>query len=49
MQLLDDHLFKLWSEKKVTEADVLAKSQNPDELTARIENAKRGIFDDKEK
>ena len=49
MQLLDDHLFKLWNEKKVTEADVLAKSQNPDELTARIENAKRGIFDDKEK
>ena len=49
MQLLDDHLFKLWNEKKVSEADVLAKSQNPDELTTRIENAKRGIVDDKEK
>jgi twitching motility protein PilT len=46
MQLLDDHLFKLWNEKKVTEQDVIAKSQNPDELIARIEKAKRGIYDD---
>ena len=46
MQLLDDHLFKLWNEKKVSEADVIAKSQNPDELIARIEKAKRGIYDD---
>ena len=48
MQLLDDSLFKLWSEKKVTEEDVLAKSQNPDELAKRIANAKRGIFEDEE-
>ena len=46
MQLLDDHLFKLWNEKKVAEQDVIAKSQNPDELIARIEKAKRGIYDD---
>jgi twitching motility protein PilT len=46
MQLLDDHLFKLWNEKKVSEQDVIAKSQNPDELIARIEKAKRGIYDD---
>jgi twitching motility protein PilT len=46
MQLLDDHLFKLWNEKKVKEEDVIAKSQNPDELIARIEKAKRGIYDD---
>lgn len=49
MQLLDDHLFKLWNEKKVTEQDVIAKSQNPDELIARIEKAKRGIYEDPEK
>jgi twitching motility protein PilT len=48
MQLLDDHLFKLWSENKVTEDDVMAKSQNPDELARRIANAKSGIFDDEE-
>jgi twitching motility protein PilT len=49
MQLLDDHLFKLWNEKKVAEQDVIAKSQNPDELIARIEKAKRGIYDEPEK
>jgi twitching motility protein PilT len=48
MQLLDDSLFKLWAEKKVTEEDVLAKSQAPDDLAIRIANAKRGIFDDDE-
>ena len=48
MQLLDDHLFKLWNEKKVKEEDVLAKSQNPDDLAKRIANAKRGIFDEAE-
>jgi hypothetical protein len=32
----------------VKEEDVLAKSQNPDDLAKRIANAKRGIFDDVE-
>ena len=32
----------------MTEEDVLAKSQNPDELAKRIANAKRGIFEDEE-
>jgi twitching motility protein PilT len=48
MRLLDDDLFRLWSEKKVAEEDVLAKAQNVDELLARINNAKRGLFDDDE-
>jgi twitching motility protein PilT len=48
MQLLDDSLFRLWSEKKVTEEDALAKSQNIDDLAKRIANAKQGIFDDEE-
>ena len=48
MKLLDDDLFRLWSEKKVLEEDVLAKSQNLDELTKRISDAKQGIFDDEE-
>ena len=46
MQLLDDHLFKLWNEKKITEEDAVAKSQAPDDLIARIFNAKRGIFEE---
>jgi twitching motility protein PilT len=48
MRLLDDDLFRLWSEKKVTEETVLAKAQSVDELAARISKAKQGIFDDDE-
>jgi twitching motility protein PilT len=46
MQLLDDHLFRLWNEKKVTEENVLSKAASPTDLAARINNAKQGIFDD---
>jgi len=46
MQLLDDHLFRLWNEKKVKEEDVLMKAQSPDDLAKRIANAKRGVYDD---
>jgi len=48
MKLLDDDLFRLWNERKVTEEDVLAKAQSLDELQKRIMNAKQGIFDDEE-
>jgi twitching motility protein PilT len=46
MQLLDDHLFKLWKEGKVIEEEVMIKAQNADELNKRIVNAQRGLFDD---
>jgi twitching motility protein PilT len=46
MQLMDDALFKLWHEEKVTIEDVLGKAHNPDELAKRILNAQRGIMDD---
>jgi twitching motility protein PilT len=45
MQLLDDHLFRLWNEKKVREEDVMAKCAVPSDLAARIQNAKQGIYD----
>jgi len=48
MQLLDDHLFRLWQEKKVAEEDVMYKSQSPDDLMKRIADAKKGIFEDEE-
>ncbi len=44
MQLLDDALFKHWSEGTVAMEDCLAKAQLPDDLAARIANAKRGFF-----
>jgi twitching motility protein PilT len=48
MMLLDDSLFKHWKEGRVLEEDVLGKANAPDELAARIANAKRGLFDDDE-
>lgn len=46
MQLLDDHLFRLWRDEKITIEDGLSKSHNPDELAKRIVNAQRGIMDE---
>jgi twitching motility protein PilT len=46
MQLLDDHLFRLWREEKVAIEEVLAKANSQEELANRIAKAKRGIFDD---
>jgi twitching motility protein PilT len=46
MQLMDDALFKLWRDEKITVEDALAKAQRPDDLAQRIVNAKRGIFDE---
>jgi twitching motility protein PilT len=46
MVLMDDFLFKLWREEKVTAEEALVKAQSPDELAKRIANAQRGVFDD---
>ena len=46
MQLLDDHLFQHWKNDLVDEKDVIFKSNNPGELKARIERAKRGLMEE---
>jgi len=48
MQLLDDHLFNLWKNDLVDEKDVIFKSNQPGELKARIERAKRGLMEEEE-
>jgi twitching motility protein PilT len=48
MRLLDDSLFKLWREEKITVEDALEKSNSPDDLGKRIALAKKGLFDDEE-
>jgi twitching motility protein PilT len=48
MCMMDDSLFKLWRDEKVTQEDVLAKANSPDELAKRIALAKRGMFDDED-
>ena len=37
MNLMDDHLFKLWREEKCTIEDILAKAAAPDDLMAALE------------
>ena len=46
MILLDDSLFNLWRQGLVEENEVMFKSRKPNDLRERIENAKKGIFDD---
>ncbi len=46
MRLLDDSLFNLWKDEKITAEDALGKSNAPDDLAKRIAQAKRGLFDD---
>jgi twitching motility protein PilT len=46
MQLLDDHMFKLWRQGIVEEREILIKANNPEELAARVARAKRGLLED---
>jgi len=48
MQLLDDHMFKLWRQGVVEKKEVFIKANNPDELAAKVARAERGIFEDEE-
>jgi twitching motility protein PilT len=46
MQLLDDHMFRLWKDGLVEKRDILLRSNNVDELASRIARAERGMFED---
>ena len=48
MQLLDDHLFKLWRDGIVEEKEVLIKANMPEDLAAKIAQAKRGMLESEE-
>ena len=48
MNLMDDALFNLWRDGKVTVEDIMAKSHRPDDLAKRIVNARRGVQDEEE-
>jgi twitching motility protein PilT len=48
MQLLDDHLFKLWEDGTVEKEDVLYKANVPEELAAKIARAERGLLEDED-
>jgi twitching motility protein PilT len=46
MQLLDDHLYRLWQDEKVAKEDALMKANYADDLAKRFARAERGLFDD---
>ena len=48
MQLLDDALFKLWSDGLCEERDVVMRSNLPGDLIMRIKRAKRGMGEEVE-
>jgi len=48
MQLLDDHLFRLWQEGVVEKSDVLFRANVPEELAAKIARAERGVLEDED-
>ena len=48
MQLLDDHMFKLWKMGLVEKRDILVKAAALDELSARIAQVERGMFEDED-
>ena len=48
MRLLDDSLFKLWRDEKITVEDAMTTANAPEELAKRIALAKRGLFDDED-
>jgi twitching motility protein PilT len=48
MQLLDDHLFRLWREGVVSKEEILIKANMPDDLTNRVSRAERGLADEDE-
>ena len=42
MQLMDDHLFKLWAEGKISDEDAIDASQSPVDIQEKIEAQKAG-------
>ena len=42
MQLLDDHLFKLWRDGQVTLEDAMGKANSQDDLMKRVVEYKSG-------
>ncbi len=48
MQLLDDHMFRLWKEGIVEKSEVILRAVNPEELSLKIARVERGIFEDEE-
>ncbi|MBQ2850695.1 MAG: type IV pili twitching motility protein PilT, partial [Thermoguttaceae bacterium] len=43
MQLLDDHIFRLWKDQIVTKEDALIKANGPEQLEERMRRWEAGL------
>ena len=48
MQLLDDHMFKLWKQGVVEKQEIFVKANQLDELRSRVAKAERGTLEDED-
>jgi twitching motility protein PilT len=48
MQLLDDHMFRLWQAGTVEKSEILLKANLPEALAAKIARAERGLLEDED-
>jgi len=48
MQLLDDHMFRLWQAGLVEKREILFRANSVEELAAKIARAEKGILEDEE-
>lgn len=48
MQLLDDHMFKLWQSGTVDKEEIFFRANMPDELRAKVARAEQGLFEDED-
>jgi twitching motility protein PilT len=48
MQLLDDHMFKLWRDGLVEKKEILFRANAPDEMVTKIARAERGLLDEED-
>jgi twitching motility protein PilT len=48
MQLLDDHMFRLWRQGIVDEREILMRAISQDEMRTRIARAKKGLLEDED-
>ena len=48
MKLMDDSLFDLWRDEKITVEDALSKSVRPEDLAQRIVQYKRGVLQEED-
>jgi twitching motility protein PilT len=48
MQLLDDHMFRLWQQGIVEKSEILLKANMREALEQKIARAERGLLEDEE-